>query len=196
MRLGALMTELVHIRGWLPIGRLSAAHMPDIDLDAHFEISAGRLEIMVPPSPWHQDAIRQVERILAGRFPYVTGGVTVVAGENGRRPDVVALSVPREALLRDRLKSLRPDMLRGAVEVISHADDPKEDAESVARDREDKFREYAAVGIPEYWIVDETPDDPTDAIVEIFHLRDGRYAQVLEARLSQLTAGAVSPPTR
>jgi Uma2 family endonuclease len=48
------------------------------------------------------------------------------------------------------------------------------------------FREYANVGIPEYWIVDELADDPDDASVEIYRLQGGSYVPVRVVRLSQL----------
>lgn len=62
--------------------------------------------------------------------------------------------------------------------------------------RDIKFREYAAAGIPEYWIVDEDATSLTDATVEIYHLRAGDYELILEVRLSELVDGSVKVPTR
>ncbi len=68
-------------------------------------------------------------------------------GGAGREPDV--FFVAREHLgrvLNNRLDG-PADLV---IEVISD--------ESVTRDREDKFYEYEAAGIPEYWIVDPRPN--------------------------------------
>ncbi|HZM80807.1 MAG TPA: Uma2 family endonuclease [Candidatus Limnocylindrales bacterium] len=116
--------------------------------------------------------------------------------ENGRRPDVVAVLQTEDELLRQRVESFEAEMVQVAVEVISHDSDKWQDRKSVDRDRKVKFHEYAAAGIPEYWIVDEDPDDPEDALIEIYHLRDDQYAAVLATKLSQLTSGAVTLPKR
>jgi Uma2 family endonuclease len=189
------MTEAL-VQAWLPARPLRAADMSKIDLEVPFEISDGKLEIMTPPGVWHQSATRRIERMLETRYPYATGDVPVTVGENGRRPDVVAVLQTEDELLRQRIESFEVEMVQVAVEVISHDKDQWQDRKSVARDREVKFREYATAGIPEYWIVDRDPDDPTDAVIEVYHLRDSRYAPVLVAKLSQLTSGAVELPGR
>jgi Uma2 family endonuclease len=190
------MTVLVELSGRVPAGPLTAADMPMIDLDVPFEISDGRLEIMTPPSFWHQYAAREVERVLEKHYAYVTGDVTLAVGDNGRRPDAIALPLTREEILERRIKIARPDMVEVVVEVISHDEDRRSDTIAVARDREVKFREYAEAGIPEYWVVDEIQDDPQDASVEIYHLRDGRYAPMAVVRLSDLVSGKAEIPAR
>jgi Uma2 family endonuclease len=190
------MSDVMEIHGWVPAGPLTAADMLRIDLDAPFEVSDGKLEIMTPPSYWHQYSAQRVAHLLEQRYQYVTGDVPIVVGENGRRPDVIALRRSAEELIRDRIKVGSADLAEVVVEVISHDDDTRRDAVAVTRDRETKFREYAEAGIPEYWIIDEVPDDPVDASVEVYHLRGARYAPVLFARLSQLIDGSVTPPTR
>jgi Uma2 family endonuclease len=190
------MTVMVELGGRVPAGPLTAADMAMIDLDVPFEISDGRLEIMTPPSFWHQYAAREVERILERHYEYVTGDVTLAVGDSGRRPDAIALPLTKEEILGQRIKMALPDMVEVAVEVISHDQDRRSDAIAVARDREVKFREYAEAGIPEYWVVDEIPDDPQDASVEIYHLRNGRYAPVAVVRLSDLVTEKAKIPPR
>ena len=178
----------------LPAGPLRAEDMSRIDLDVPFEISDGTLEIMTPPSPWHEFTSDQIKQVLKERYPAAAGDVPVPIGDNGRRPDVMGLILTWEEILHQRLRSFKPEIIAVAVEVISHDDDRWRDKKSVDRDREVKFHEYASAGIPEYWIVDEDPDDPADALIEIYHLRDGRYAAVFATKLSLLLAGAVEPP--
>ncbi|NUU26398.1 MAG: Uma2 family endonuclease [Streptomycetaceae bacterium] len=171
--------------------------MTGILLDVPFEISDGKLEIMPPPSIWHQMTARRIETLLEARYPAAVSDVTTAIGDNGRRPDVLALHVPLEEIIRQRLRAAVPDMIEVAVEVISHDyTDKANDAVSVRRDREVKFHEYAAAGIPEYWIVDEVAEDPVDASVEIYHLRDGSYVPVALVRLSALLAGQAQIPDR
>ena len=186
------MTVVVRIEGSAPAGPLTVADMPLIDIEAPFEISDGKLEIMTPPTPWHQITTRAVENLLDARYPSTLSDVPLAVGDNGRRPDVIALELTREEILDKRLTIALPDMVKVAVEVISHDPDPRRDAIAVRRDRETKFAEYASVGIPEYWIVDEIPDDPRDATVEIFRLEAGRYRLASTAKLSDLTSADTS----
>lgn len=67
-------------------------------------------------------------------------------GGPSREPDILFLRTEnRERLTNDRLYG-PPDL---AVEIISPS--------SVKIDREEKFREYAQAGVPEYWIIDSRP---------------------------------------
>jgi Uma2 family endonuclease len=87
-----------------------------------------------------------------------------------RCPDL--LFVPR-----DRVARMNPDAAathadaRLVVEVVSPG--------SVKVDREEKFTEYAAVGIPYYWIV-----DPGQRVAEGYELAEGAY------RLAASASGA------
>ena len=67
---------------------------------------------------------------------------------------------------RDRFEENR---LRGAADVVVEVISP----DSVARDRRDKLAEYAAAGVPEYWVVDPREGR---AVFELFTLdQDGYY---------------------
>lgn len=187
---------VVEIHGWVPAGPLTAADMPKIDMEAPFEVSDGKLEVITPPSPWHQVTTRSLDRILNQRYPATLDDVPFAVGSSGRRPDVLALRLTITEILSRRIQIVLPDMVEVVVEVISHDDDPWRDSISVRRDREVKFREYAEAGIPEYWIVDEDPANPTDATVEIYHLRADDYQLILGARLSELVDGSVKVPPR
>ena len=69
---------------------------------------------------------------------------------------------------RDHLHRLTDQRLVGpadlVVEVVSD--------DSVARDREEKAREYAAAGVPEYWVLDARLGQER---ADVYRLIDGRY---------------------
>jgi len=58
------------------------------------------------------------------------------------------------------------------VEIIS-PDDPD-------RDLVDKRRDYAVAGIAEYWMI-----DPRNDSIQVLHLRDGEYREVIRAGRSE-----------
>ncbi|MCP9970927.1 Uma2 family endonuclease [Actinomadura madurae] len=97
--------------------------------------------------------------------------VTTPAGV--RKPDVfaVARDVARAALERQTRTYYGPDLILVA-EVVT----PRTVNEQIDRVR--KVDEYAATGIPHYWLVDLEPR-PTLTLME---LRDGRYELTGKAR--------------
>jgi Uma2 family endonuclease len=179
------------ISAQVPVGYLTAADLPYIDLeDVSFEIQDGALSLMPPPSLWHDATANSIRHLLVPHHAHVGGELDLVIGENLRRPDILGLSVSLRELLLAKITKPTLEMIDVAVEIISHDADRSRDRISVRRDRETKFREYAAAGIPEYWIVDEVPDDPMDASVEMYRLKDGAYLPIRVARLSELLSEA------
>ncbi|MBC7324398.1 MAG: Uma2 family endonuclease, partial [Moorella sp. (in: Bacteria)] len=78
----------------------------------------------------------------------------------GREPDIIFIK-------QENLGRLQANYLDGAPDLVVEITSP----ESLARDRGEKFREYEAAGVPEYWLVDL---DRRQA--EFYHLEaDGRY---------------------
>ncbi|MEM9701831.1 MAG: Uma2 family endonuclease, partial [Planctomycetota bacterium] len=100
----------------------------------------------------------------AGGGPAMFASLTVqlVPGELNREPDVFLL---RPGVRRAGRRYPAANDVLIAFEVVS------EDRQSVARDHIEKRAEYAAAGIPEYWIVD--PTDPADPFVLVLALPDG-----------------------
>jgi Uma2 family endonuclease len=175
----------------LPRGVLTAADLPNIDLDdVPFEIQDGALVLMPPPSPWHDKTADKIRHYLEPHYGQVGEDLNVVIGDGVRRPDVVGLSMSEDELLKFEGKPLAVQVVEIAVEIISHDRDPARDRISVGRDRTKKFIEYAAAGIPEYWIVDRAPGDPADAWVEIFRLDAAAYRPIRLVRLSELLSEA------
>ncbi|QGP92635.1 Putative restriction endonuclease [Neomoorella glycerini] len=78
----------------------------------------------------------------------------------GREPDIIFIK-------QENLGRLQANYLDGAPDLVVEITSP----ESLARDRGEKFREYEAAGVPEYWLV-----DPDRRQAEFYHLEaNGRY---------------------
>lgn len=180
-----VLTYEISVR--LPAGYLTAADLPYIDLDdVPFEIQDGALVLMPPPSAWHDKVADKIRHHLEPLYGQVGEDIDVVIGDALRRPDIVGLAMTEDELLAASGEPLAVDLIEIAVEVISHNRNPAKDRLSVQHDRQRKLGEYAAAGIPEYWIVDEVPGDRKDASVEMYRLKDGAYGLVRTVRLSEL----------
>ncbi|HSI74166.1 MAG TPA: Uma2 family endonuclease [Fimbriimonas sp.] len=79
-----------------------------------------------------------------------------------RSPDVMVV-------LPEHLDRVKDTMLLGPADLIIEVVSP----DSIGRDRGEKFVEYEALGVSEYWIID--PDRET---IEFYQLRDRRYQLV------------------
>jgi len=78
----------------------------------------------------------------------------------GREPDIIFIK-------QENLRRLQANYLDGAPDLVVEITSP----ESLARDRGEKFREYEAAGVSEYWLI-----DPDRRRAEFYHLEaDGRY---------------------
>jgi Uma2 family endonuclease len=101
--------------------------------------------------------LRQIDGLVA------QAGFQVKLGRSGREPDVFYLAPENVRRFRRTFVDGPVDL---AVEVIS--------PESRARDRGDKFREYAQGGVREYWIID--PDAET---VDVYRLSDSNEYELV-----------------
>ena len=114
----------------------------------------GEVIVFMPTTVRHADVVGFLYTLLLHYARFLNLGrvlaesVEMRLAGAARVPDV--LFVAREHL--DRLTDKRllgpADLV---VEVVSE--------DSVARDREEKFREYAAAGVPEYWLIDARPGE-------------------------------------
>jgi Uma2 family endonuclease len=128
------------------------------------EYADGEIEVLAMPTEAHQAILTLLTRALL-QYLDPRGGVLRFAPlrlrlqeRNYREPDILVL-LDRDDPRRAPRYWLGADWV---LEVVS-PDDP-------ARDLVTKRREYAAAGIPEYWIV-----NPLD--VTVLTLRGGRYAE-------------------
>lgn len=130
------------------------------------EYSRGEIEILAFATDRHQATVGSIYVRLAAFAAQIGGKVLfsplrVRLGEGKiREPDVVFLADAADPQRREEFWT-GADLI---VEVVS-PDDPR-------RDLVTKRFEYAAAGIPEYWIV-----NPTDGTITVLHLDRERYAE-------------------
>ena len=142
--------------------------------DIHAEWVKGEVIVQMPPKQPHQIVVTFLLQLM-GLFVqlYQLGRLLPAPFEMRATPDGPAREPDLIFVAREHLNLLTRERLQGpadlVVEVISD--------DSVGRDRGDKFYEYQAAGVKEYWIVDSRPGyQRTD-----FYALDeaGRYQPVL-----------------
>lgn len=144
-----------------------------VDDSAHSEWVDGDVTIFMRPTLMHQ-LISQFLTLLISRYVRVLGlGLLVYApfemklreGRSYREPDLLFVRASERARLTNQRLTGPADLV---IELLSD--------ESVARDQREKFREYEAAGIGEYWLIDPRAEPP---IVTMYALEaDGRYAPI------------------
>jgi Uma2 family endonuclease len=124
------------------------------DEDVHAEWVNGEVIVQMPPKEPHQRVVAFLIQLM-GLFIEVfqLGRLLPAPFEMRAMPDGPAREPDLIFVAREHLDRLSQERLSGpadlVVEVISD--------DSVARDRADKFYEYQAAGVREYWILDSRP---------------------------------------
>lgn len=118
------------------------------DEDMLAEWVDGRVVMASPASRRHQELVGFLTSILRSFVDSRRLGVVLSAPfqmklEQGREPDLLFLAQEHVDRLQETYLDGPADL---AIEIVSR--------ESVARDRGDKFYEYEAGGVPEYWLID------------------------------------------
>jgi Uma2 family endonuclease len=103
---------------------------------------------------------RKLGKVLAEPYQVRFGAIS-----RRRSPDVIFVSRNRRSLFKEAHFEGATDL---AVEVVSD--------ESQSRDRREKYLEYEAVGVREYWII-----DPLIRDVEMHVLTAGKFSPVTES---------------
>jgi Uma2 family endonuclease len=138
----------------------------------HYELVDGRLELMNPPTIEHFLIAKFLEQFLDAEIkglnlPWLTFRETGVrTGRNKSRLTdlcVVTQEQARELLKVSAVFESPPLVI---VEVVS--------PDSIKRDYRYKRSEYAALGVPEYWIV-----DPLEAKMSVLLLQEGLYEETV-----------------
>lgn len=105
-----------------------------------------------------------LEQRLGGRVLFAPFAMKTTTQPSGREPDLLYVAASQLANLHDTYLD-GPAAL--CIEIVS--------PESADRDFNDKFQEYEAAGIQEYWIV-----DPDDHAIFFYRLAEnGRYRRIL-----------------
>ena len=143
------------------------------DEDLHAEWVNNEVIVHLPPKQPYQITVAFLLRLLGqfielfhlGRLLPAPFEMRAVADGPAREPDLLFVA-------QEHLERLSEARLNGpadlVIEVVSD--------DSVARDRADKFYEYQAAGIPEYWIIDSRPGRSR---VDFYVLdQQGRYQPV------------------
>jgi Uma2 family endonuclease len=145
-----------------------------MDEDAPGELVDGILEEEEVPDNPHEIVVNALIFLLGLWSRPRGGGVLgseakfVVGRRRGRKPDVSVFFSRDRKLVRRGANRRPPDIM---IEVVSRR--PRDRR----RDQVEKLNEYAAFGVPWYWIV-----DPEARTLTILRLRDdGHYAHALDA---------------
>jgi Uma2 family endonuclease len=130
------------------------------DEDTLAEWVDGQVIVNSPANAKHQLLVTFLLRVLSGYVDFHGAGTIMPAPfqmklpHSGREPDILYLTAAH-------LDRLRPTYIDGPADLVVEVVSP----DSVKRDREDKFREYAQGEVPEYWLLD--PDAQVAAFYQL-----------------------------
>lgn len=125
------------------------------DEDTHAEWVDGEVIIHMPPKTVHQDVAVFLASLLRFFVQFFRLGKILTAPYEmkiepptgpAREPDILFIGSENLGRITENKLEGPADLI---VEIISD--------DSVSRDREKKFGEYQAAGVPEYWIIDPRP---------------------------------------
>ena len=119
--------------------------------EEEYEWVDGKVITMAPASYDHEDLFsflltllrlyvrkRKLGNVLGSRYL-----IHLPTIRRGREPDLLFFATERQALAKKNYFDGAPDLV---VEIISPG--------SIKRDRDDKYEEYEAAGVREYWLID------------------------------------------
>jgi Uma2 family endonuclease len=142
-----------------------------LDEDTRAEWVDGEIALMAPATLDHQNAGLFLSKVLSiyveanrlGQVVFAPYVMKLAAISRGREPDIIFVRKNREHLFTRHYLDGPADL---AIEIIS--------PDSRRRDRKEKFTEYEAAGVLEYWMF-----EPDHKQAEFYQLgNDGRYHRV------------------
>jgi Uma2 family endonuclease len=153
----------------LPMTADEFERMPPVE-GLRIELWEGNLDVAAAAQiRWHASVMRRIANMIeaTGRAVSTETGV-VLTGRTVREPDVSRF---HPGVFPGYRRSQWPAAdVDCVVEVVS--------PESEKRDRIIKPDEYAAAGIPEFWLVEQHPDDESDAVINIYRLGHGEHYEL------------------
>jgi Uma2 family endonuclease len=136
------------------------------DEDVLAEWVKGEVILTSPASLRHQNIAGFLTTLIRtyaeekGLGQVISAPFQMKLAHSGREPDLLFVA-------QANLHRLQPTYLDGPADLVIEIISP----ESIGRDRGDKYLEYEAAGIPEYWLI-----DPSRQQVEFYRLdENGRY---------------------
>jgi len=127
--------------------------------------------ILMPPTSFDHSAVVTWLSILMGMHTSkhdlgtLTGPEFTARLHKRRRvPDILFIAKNRQSIIQKNHAEGGPDLI---VEVVS--------PDSQSRDRRDKYLEYQAAGVREYWVI-----DPASANAEFYGLQNAAFVQLPE----------------
>jgi Uma2 family endonuclease len=154
-------------------------------LNQFCELVDARVEVPAMPTKMHQQIAHALLALFLAYLRPLRRGDAIAApyrvrlrAGSFREPDVTVYRTDHLDRFGDRFGDV-PDLV---VEVVS------DDSASRIRDYEDKRREYAAAGIPEYWII-----DPPAGRVLVLTLESGDYVTAADRQLNEAVTSRLFP---
>jgi Uma2 family endonuclease len=171
---------------------LDVDDLASLPKEYRYELHDGNLVVMTPSTYWHEVTARRLLLLLAAAGLEVLhdAGIRGDRPRDSRLPDLgVVDSLPADLA---NYSNLPGSAFRLVIEIVSESSPNGEYAEKNGEYAE-KARWYSERGIPEYWIVDRTPErSHDDAVVHLHRLMlaaDGpAYVRDRTVRLSELEA--------
>jgi Uma2 family endonuclease len=156
----------------LAVARATFEEYLALDIEGLTEWVDGEVRLYMSVSRQHQLLVNFLARLIGlfleshplGELQTAPYAIRASATGPGREPDLMFVLNQNRERLRDSHLAGPPDL---AIEVVS--------PDSVERDYVEKFREYEAAGVLEYWIIDSRPGQQR---VDFFVLRKGRFEPV------------------
>jgi Uma2 family endonuclease len=151
----------------------------DDGTDNRYELVDGKLSLMNPPTVQHFLIAKLIEQVLDAEIKrlqsawivFREAGVRTGANKS-RLTDVCVVTIDQaKELIEQSAIFQSPPLL--IVEIVS--------PDSIKRDYRYKRSEYAALEVPEYWIV-----DPLEAKVTVLSLEEGLYEEAVYAGDEQI----------
>jgi Uma2 family endonuclease len=146
-----------------PIEDLDVDDLASLPEGYRYELHDGSLFVMTPSTYWHKLMARRLMLVLlaAGLEVIQDAGIRGSRPRDSRLPDLgVIANLPSNVA---DFSNLPGSAFRMVVEIVSESSPNGEYIE--------KARWYAEQGIPEYWIVDRTPErSHDDAVVHLHRL--------------------------